>query len=176
MEKINDYKIILSNENLRSVCIIPGCEPYIPYIDSVIDYIIDINKIRKSPLEIVINGRGSKNAYIIARLRGYTFVEGKYDAQKEKFSIVNEENFSNDVNKKLIKCYGSEDYEECAQLMKYKHVAIVIFGKARINEYFNTAIIETYKMVTDNDHNVYYCHIHDFLDNINVNSSEEKIQ
>ena len=53
------------------------------------------NKVRKSPLRVILNGLGKDAAFIISRINGFTYVETKFDYTTGDLNIVREKAYSN---------------------------------------------------------------------------------
>ena len=53
------------------------------------------NKVRKEPLQVILNGLGKDAAQIISRINGFTFVETKFDYMTGKLEILSEKAYSN---------------------------------------------------------------------------------
>ena len=52
------------------------------------------NKVRKTPLRVILNGLGKDAAYIISRINGFTYVQTEYDIPTQTLTVVKEIPFS----------------------------------------------------------------------------------
>ena len=87
------------------------------------------NKVRKTPLRVILNGLGKDAAYIISRINGFTFVETKYDYHTGKLNIVSEKSFS-DGERSKVKVYGADDVSEGVAIMIHEGVDVSITGNS----------------------------------------------
>ena len=102
------------------------------------------NKVRKTPLRVILNGLGKDAAYIISRINGFTFVETKYDYTTGKLNIVSEKAFSNGERAK-VKVYGSDDVSEGVAVMIHEGVDVSITGNSTNPTRFQHPVAGTYK-------------------------------
>ena len=63
------------------------------------------NKVRKTPLRVILNGLGKDAAYIISRINGFTYVQTEYDIPTQTLTVVKEIPFS-EGERAAVKCYG----------------------------------------------------------------------
>ena len=94
------------------------------------------NKVRKTPLRVILNGLGKDAAYIISRINGFTFVETKYDYHTGTLNIVSEKSFS-DGERSKVKVYGADDVSE--------GVDVSITGNSTNPTRFQHPVAGTYK-------------------------------
>ena len=87
------------------------------------------NKVRKTPLRVILNGLGKDAAYIISRINGFTFVETKYDYHTGTLNIVSEKSFS-DGERSKVKVYGADDVSEGVAIMIHEGVDVSITGNS----------------------------------------------
>mgnify|MGYP000042913891 FL=1 len=102
------------------------------------------NKVRKSPLRVILNGLGKDAAYIISRINGFTFVETKYDYYTGELKITEERAFSNGEKAK-VRCYGSDDVCEGVAIMIKEGVDVSITGNSTNPTRFQHPVAGTYK-------------------------------
>ena len=102
------------------------------------------NKVRKTPLRVILNGLGKDAAYIISRINGFTFVETKYDYTTGKLNIISEKAFSNGERAK-VKVYGSDDVSEGVAVMIHEGVDVSITGNSTNPTRFQHPVAGTYK-------------------------------
>lgn len=75
------------------------------------------NKVRKTPLRVILNGLGKDAAMIISRINGFTYVQTDYDFYTGELKVVNETKYS-DGERAAVKCYGANDVLEGVAIMK----------------------------------------------------------
>ena len=102
------------------------------------------NKVRKTPLRVILNGLGKDAAYIISRINGFTFVETKYDYYTGKLNIVSEKSFS-DGERSKVKVYGADDVSEGVAIMIHEGVDVSITGNSTNPTRFQHPVAGTYK-------------------------------
>ena len=93
------------------------------------------NKVRKTPLRVILNGLGKDAAMIISRINGFTYVQTKYDylsadvKEDHALSIVKETAYSSGERAK-VRCYGADDVREGVAIMWHENVDISITGNS----------------------------------------------
>ena len=102
------------------------------------------NKVRKKPLQVILNGLGKDAAYIISRINGFTYVETDYDQYKDELNIVYTKAFSNGPRSK-VRCYGADDVNEGVAIMRHEHVDVSITGNSTNPTRFQHPVAGTYK-------------------------------
>lgn len=102
------------------------------------------NKVRKTPLKVILNGLGKDAAYIIARINGFTFVETKYNHETGELKIINEKKFS-DSERGNIKIYGAYDVPEGVAIMMHEQVDVSITGNSTNPVRFQQPVAGIYK-------------------------------
>ncbi len=102
------------------------------------------NKVRKEPLQVILNGLGKDAAQIISRINGFTFVETKFDYATGKLNIVSETPYS-DGEKSKVRCYGADDVREGVAIMEYESVDVSITGNSTNPTRFQHPVAGTYK-------------------------------
>ncbi|MBU3102561.1 GGGtGRT protein [Clostridium gasigenes] len=102
------------------------------------------NKVRKSPLRVILNGLGKDAAFIISRINGFTYVETKFDYKTGHLSIVREKAYSNGP-RGSVKCYGSDDVREGVAIMHHEGVDVSITGNSTNPTRFQHPVAGTYK-------------------------------
>ena len=75
------------------------------------------NKVRKTPLRVILNGLVKDAAYIISRINGFTYVQTEYDIPTQTLTVVKEIPFS-EGERAAVKCYGANDVMEGVAIMK----------------------------------------------------------
>ena len=102
------------------------------------------NKVRKQPLQVILNGLGKDAAYIISRVNGFTFVETEYDFKAAKLHIVSSKAFS-DGDRAKVRCYGADDVNEGVAIMQHEEVDVSITGNSTNPTRFQHPVAGTYK-------------------------------
>ncbi|MDO4564395.1 MAG: GGGtGRT protein [Clostridia bacterium] len=102
------------------------------------------NKVRKEPLQVILNGLGKDAAYIISRVNGFTFVETAYDYSTGKLGIVSTRSFSSGDRAK-VRCYGADDVNEGVAIMRHESVDVSITGNSTNPTRFQHPVAGTYK-------------------------------
>ena len=102
------------------------------------------NKVRKTPLRVILNGLGKDAAYIISRINGFTFVETKYDYHTGTLNIVSEKSFS-DGERSKVRVYGADDVSEGVAIMIHEGVDVSITGNSTNPTRFQHPVAGTYK-------------------------------
>ena len=102
------------------------------------------NKVRKEPLQVILNGLGKDAAYVISRINGFTFVETDYDYYTGNLKIVSEKAFS-DGDRARVRCYGADDVNEGVAIMRHENVDVSITGNSTNPTRFQHPVAGTYK-------------------------------
>ena len=102
------------------------------------------NKVRKEPLQVILNGLGKDAAQIISRINGFTFVETQFDYSTGKLNIVSETAYS-DGEKSKVRCYGADDVREGVAIMEHESVDVSITGNSTNPTRFQHPVAGTYK-------------------------------
>ena len=102
------------------------------------------NKVRKSPLQVILNGLGKDAATIISRINGFTLVETEYDYYTGELKIVYEKSFSTGDRAK-VRCYGADDVNEGVAIMRHENVDVSITGNSTNPTRFQHPVAGTYK-------------------------------
>ena len=102
------------------------------------------NKVRKKPLQVILNGLGKDAAYIISRVNGFTFVETDYNYKTGELNIVSTKAFS-DGERAKVRCYGADDVNEGVAIMRHENVDVSITGNSTNPTRFQHPVAGTYK-------------------------------
>ena len=102
------------------------------------------NKVRKTPLRVILNGLGKDAAYIISRINGFTYVQTKFDYATGKLNIVQEKAFSKGP-KAAVRVYGCDDVREGVAVMWHEGVDVSITGNSTNPTRFQHPVAGTYK-------------------------------
>ena len=104
----------------------------------------NVNKARKKPLRVILNGLGKDAAYIISRINGFTYVQTKYNYYTGELTIVREVPFS-DGERAQVRCYGADDVNEGVAIMRHEKVDVSITGNSTNPTRFQHPVAGTYK-------------------------------
>ena len=132
----------LLDEKTQCFCFLAGHESFAAS-EGAIAIAKSANKARKTPLKVVLIGLGKEPAYIIARIKGFTYVETDYDHNKEQLKIVKEVKFGNESN---VKIYGCFDALEGLAIMIHEQVDVSITGNSTDPVRFQHPVAGTYRM------------------------------
>ena len=102
------------------------------------------NKLRKTPLRVILNGLGKDVALIIPRISGFTYVQTEFDYATGELRIVREMAYSEGLRAKLH-CYGVDDVREGVSVMHYEKVYVSITGNSANPTCFQHPVAGTYK-------------------------------
>jgi hypothetical protein len=102
------------------------------------------NKVRKEPLQVVLNGLGKDAALIISRINGFTYVKTKFDYYSGKLEIVESRAYSKG-EKAAVRCYGADDVREGVAIMHHEKVDVSITGNSTNPTRFQHPVAGTYK-------------------------------
>ena len=102
------------------------------------------NKVRKTPLKVILNGVGKDAAQVISRINGFTYVKTNFDFFKNEVSIVEEISYS-DGERSKVRCYGANDVREGVAIMHLEDVDVSITGNSTNPTRFQHPVAGTYK-------------------------------
>ncbi|MBO4897546.1 MAG: GGGtGRT protein [Clostridia bacterium] len=102
------------------------------------------NKVRKEPLQVILNGLGKDAAQIISRINGFTFVETEFDYFTGELKIVSETPYSKG-ERATVRCYGADDVREGVAIMHHEKVDVSITGNSTNPTRFQHPVAGTYK-------------------------------
>ena len=134
---------MLLNENTKCFAFLAGHESFAA-AEGAIGIAKTANKVRKTPLKVILNGLGKDAAYIISRINGFTFVETNYDYYTGELHIVSEKAFSSG-ERSAVRCYGADDVNEGVAIMKFEDVDVSITGNSTNPARFQHPVAGTYK-------------------------------
>ena len=105
------------------------------------------NRVRKTPLRVILNGLGKDAAQIISRINGFTFVETEYDPYTNTVKEVSRKCYSKDANspRAKVNCYGANDVCEGVAIMWKENVDVSITGNSTNPTRFQHPVAGTYK-------------------------------
>ena len=112
--------------------------------EGAIGIVQSANKVRKQPLQVILNGLGKDAAYIISRINGFTYVRTQYDYKTGELAIVGERAFSKGP-RAAVRCYGADDVQEGVAIMIREGVDVSITGNSTNMTRYQHPVAGTYK-------------------------------
>ncbi|MCR4440625.1 MAG: GGGtGRT protein [Peptococcaceae bacterium] len=134
---------MLLKEETRCFALLAGHESFAA-ADGAIGIVQSANKVRKQPLQVILNGLGKDAAYIISRINGFTYVRTQYNYQTAELSIVEKRAFSQGP-RSAVRCYGADDVDEGVAIMKHEGVDVSITGNSTNMTRYQHPVAGTYK-------------------------------
>ena len=134
---------MLLREDTECFCFLAGHESFAA-AEGAIGIARNANKVRKTPLRVVLNGLGKDAAMIISRINGFTYVQTKFDYKTSELKVVKETAYSNGERAK-VKCYGADDVREGVAIMHHENVGVSITGNSTNPTRFQHPVAGTYK-------------------------------
>ena len=113
---------MLLSEDTKCFAFLAGHESFAA-AEGAIGIANNANKVRKEPLQVILNGLGKDAAQIISRINGFTYVQTKFDYYTSKLDIVKEVKYS-DGERSKVKCYGANDVREGVAIMHLEGVDV----------------------------------------------------
>ena len=144
---------MLLNDATKCFCFLAGHESFAA-AEGAIGIARNADKVRQTPLKVILNGLGKDAAFIISRINGFTYVQTKYDYYTGKLEIVREKAYSTGERAK-VRCYGADDVSEGVAIMRYEDVDVSITGNSTNPTRFQHPVAGTYKKWA-NDHGKKY--------------------
>lgn len=102
------------------------------------------NTVRKTPLQVILNGLGKDAAYIISRINGFTYVRTQLDYATGELKIVSTTKYS-EGERSAVRVYGCDDVVEGVAIMRYENVDVSITGNSTNPTRFQHPVAGTYK-------------------------------
>ena len=134
---------MLLREETKCFCFLAGHESFAA-AEGAIGIAKTANKVRKEPLQVILNGLGKDAAYIISRINGFTYVETDFDFQTRELKVVSTKKFSQG-ERANVRCYGANDVNEGVAIMQKEHVEVSITGNSTNPTRFQHLVAGTYK-------------------------------
>lgn len=134
---------MLLKEETKCFCFLAGHESFAA-AEGAIGIARTANKVRKTPLRVILNGLGKDAAYIISRINGFTYVKTAYDYYTDELTIVEERAFSKG-ERANVKCYGCDDVNEGVAVLRHEEVDVSITGNSTNPTRFQHLVAGTYK-------------------------------
>ena len=134
---------MLLREETKCFAFLAGHESFAA-AEGAIGIALKANKVRKAPLQVILNGLGKDAAYIISRINGFTYVETSYNFATGELTIVREVPFSTGDRGK-IRCYGAHEPLEGVAIMIHENVDVSITGNSTNPVRFQHLVAGSYK-------------------------------
>ena len=134
---------MLLNEKTKCFCFLAGHESFAA-AEGAIGIASTANKVRKEPLQVILNGLGKDAAYIISRINGFTYCQTEYDYASGKLNVVKTVKFS-EGDRSKVRCYGADDVSEGVAIMDHESVDVSITGNSTNPTRFQHPVAGTYK-------------------------------
>ncbi|MBQ5802439.1 MAG: GGGtGRT protein, partial [Clostridia bacterium] len=119
---------MLLSESTKCFCFLAGHESFAA-AEGAIGIAKTANKVRKTPLQVILNGLGKDAAFIISRINGFTYCQTKYDYYTGKVEVVKQTKYS-DGDRAKVRCYGCDDVNEGVAIMRMEDVDVSITGNS----------------------------------------------
>ena len=145
---------MLLDEKTKCFAFLAGHESFAA-AEGAIGIALTANKVRKTPLNVILNGLGKDAAYIISRVNGFTYVQTQYDYVTGKLNIINTRKFSNGDRAK-VKVYGADDVSEGVAIMEHEKVDVSITGNSTNPTRFQHPVAGTYKKLCEEQGKKYF--------------------
>lgn len=134
---------MLLRENTKCFAFLAGHESFAA-AEGAIGIAKSANRVRKEPLQVVLNGLGKDAAQIISRINGFTYVRTQFDYYSGKLNIVETRAYSKG-EKAAVRCYGADDVREGVAIMHHEKVDVSITGNSTNPTRFQHPVAGTYK-------------------------------
>jgi hypothetical protein len=134
---------MLLNEETKCFAFLAGHESFAA-AEGAIGIVKSANKVRKQPLQVILNGLGKDAAQIISRVNGFTYVQTKFDYYTSNLEIIKEIKYSSSERAK-VRCYGADDVMEGVAIMFKENVDVSITGNSTNPTRFQHPVAGTYK-------------------------------
>ncbi len=134
---------MLLEEETECFCFLAGHESFAA-AEGAIGIARNADKVRQTPLKVILNGLGKDAAQIISRINGFTYVETKMDYFTGEVNVISETPYSDGV-RASVKCYGADDVVEGVAIMHLENVGVSITGNSTNPTRFQHPVAGTYK-------------------------------
>ena len=134
---------MLLREETKCFCFRAGHESFAA-AEGAIGIARTANKVRKEPLQVILNGLGKDAAFIISRINGFTYVQTEYNQFTGELTVVNTHAYS-DGERAKVRCYGANDVNEGVAIMRKENVDVSITGNSTNPTRFQHPVAGTYK-------------------------------
>ena len=134
---------MLLREETKCFAFLAGHESFAA-AEGAIGIAMKANKVRKQPLQVILNGLGKDAAKIISRINGFTYVQTKLDYFTGELKVIETISYSNGERSK-VRVYGADDVVEGVAIMKHENVDVSITGNSTNPTRFQHPVAGTYK-------------------------------
>lgn len=134
---------MLLSEEVRCFAFVAGHESFAA-AEGAIGIIQSANKVRQTPLKVVLNGLGKDAADIISRVNGFTYVRTAFDFAGDRLTILDETRYSQG-SRGSVRCYGANEMREGVAIMIHEEVDVSISGNATNMVKFQHPVAGAYK-------------------------------
>ncbi len=134
---------MLLREETKCFCFLAGHESFAA-AEGAIGIARTANKVRKEPLQVILNGLGKDAAYIISRINGFTYVKTEFNYYTSELKIAEVKPFSIGEKAK-VRVYGCDDVSEGVAIMIHEKVDVSITGNSTNPTRFQHPVAGTYK-------------------------------
>ncbi len=145
---------MLLSDSTKCFCFLAGHESFAA-AEGAIGIARNADKVRETPLKVILNGLGKDAAMIISRIHGFTYVQTKYDYYTGKLEIVREKAYSTGERSK-VRCFGADDVSEGVAIMRYEDVDVSITGNSTNPTRFQHPVAGTYKKWANDNGKKYF--------------------
>ena len=145
---------MLLNEKTSCFCFLAGHESFAA-AEGAIGVANTANRARKTPLKVILNGLGKDAAYIIARVKGFTYVQTKFDFTTRTLKVIGTKAFSKGDASKVL-AYGASDVLEGVAIMQHENVDVSITGNSTNPVRFQHLVAGTYKKICNENDKKYF--------------------
>jgi hypothetical protein len=102
------------------------------------------NRVRETPLRVILNGLGKDAAKIISRINGFSYVQTSFDYATGELNVVSETVYSEGERSK-VRCFGADDVREGVAINHMEGVDVSITGNSTNPTRFQHPVAGTYK-------------------------------
>ncbi len=134
---------MLLREETKCFAFLAGHESFAA-AEGAIGIAMKANKVRKQPLQVILNGLGKDAAKIISRINGFTYVQTKLDYFTGELKVIETISYS-DGERSKVRVYGADDVVEGVAIMKHENVDVSITGNSTNPTRFQHPVAGTYK-------------------------------
>lgn len=114
------------SEKVKCFAFLAGHESFAA-AEGAIGIVQSANRVRKTPLRVILNGLGKDAAKMISRMNGFTYVKTDYDYEEGILAVISEKAYSQG-ERAQIRCYGANDIREGIAVMEMEDVDVSISG------------------------------------------------
>ncbi len=131
------------SEEVRCFAFLAGHESFAA-AEGAISIANSANKVRKTPLRVILNGLGKDAAEIISRVNGFTYIRTRFDFKKNQLILLDKVPFTDGPRSQIL-CYGAHDVREGIAIMEHEDVDVSISGNGTNMVRFSHLVAGAYK-------------------------------